>query len=246
MSWWGPRVSGYSLALILVGVCLGLLVQIRVRSPADSTADSGYDQIQVGMAIQRLEGEQTELKEAIGHLRSLLERYKQTSASDTETLRELRDELAAQRMRAGLVTLQGPGVTISLDDSVAVAPATDADLNPYIVHEYDLRDVINLLWLAGAEAIAVNEERIVASTSVYCVGSTIMVNDTRLSPPYSVSAIGDPEALYRIVMDSAYLVDLRRRVQEYGLELTVGWQNDVVLPAYIGGFTFEYAHVGGS
>ena len=52
--------------------------------------------------------------------------------------------------------------------------------------------MLNLLWLAGAEAVSLNGERVVATTSIYCVGSTILVNDTRLSPPYEFLAIGDP------------------------------------------------------
>ena len=241
---WTPA-RGRSLALILVGVCLGLLLQVQVHSPADSTMNSHYEQTQVRTAIQRLEREQLDLKEAIGHLREQLERYQRSAALETETLRELRDELAAQRMKAGLVALQGPGVVIDLDDSDAAALSPDADLNPYIVHEYDVRDVVNLLWLAGAEAVAVNDERIVASTSIYCVGSTVMVNDTRLSPPYMVWAIGDPAALYAIAMDPAYLGDLRRRVQQHGLKLIIDWRKEVVLPAYRGSFAFEYAQVGG-
>jgi len=216
-----------------------------VYTPASSTVDSNYEQAQVRTAIQQLEGEQLDLKEAIAHLREQLEHHQQLAASETETLHELRDELAAQRMRAGLMALQGPGVMVSLDDSDAAALPPDTDLNPYIVHEYDLRDVVNLLWLAGAEAVAVNEERIVASTSIYCVGSTIMVNDTRLSPPYMARAIGDPATLYAVAMDPAYLRDLRRRVQQHGLKLTIDWRKEVVLPAYKGGFAFEYAQAGG-
>lgn len=246
---WGhsPRAGPFQgrLALTLVGICLGLLLQMQVHAPANSPVNSPYEQTQVRTAIKQLEREQLDLKEAIGRLREQLEHYQQLAASETETLRELRDELAAQRMRAGLIALQGPGVVVSLDDSDAVALLPDADLNPYMVHEYDLRDVVNLLWLAGAEAVAVNNERIVASTSIYCVGSTIMVNDTRLSPPYLVRAIGDSAALYAVVMDPAYLVDLRRRVQQHGLKLTIDWHNEVILPAYKGGFTFEYAQAGG-
>jgi uncharacterized protein YlxW (UPF0749 family) len=234
-----------SLAWILVGICLGLLLQIQVRSPADSTVDSHYEQAQVAAAIQQLEQDQLDLKEAIGRLRAQLERYQQQSASRTETLREIRDELADQRMRAGLVALKGSGVIVSLQDSETAPLSPAADLNPYIIHEYDLRDVVHLLWLAGAEAVAVNDERIVATTAIYCVGSTIMVNDTRLSPPYLVRAIGDPEALHAMATNPAYLGDLRRRVQEHRVGLTVGWAEEVPLPAYTGSFTSEYAQAGG-
>jgi len=241
-----PVTRSTSLAWILVGICLGLLLQVQVRSPADSTTDSRYEQAQIAAAIQQLEQDQLDLKDAIGRLRARLERYQQQSASRTETLREIRDELTGQRMRAGLVAVKGPGVIVTLQDSETVPLSPDADLNPYIIHEYDLRDVVHLLWLAGAEAVAVNDERIVATTAIYCVGSTIMVNDTRLSPPYLVQAIGDPEALHAVARDPAYLGDLRRRVQEHRVGLTVDWTEEVVLPPYTGSFAFKHAQAGGS
>ncbi|MEA3346316.1 MAG: DUF881 domain-containing protein [Chloroflexota bacterium] len=228
-----------------MGICLGLLLQVKTHSPADLTIDSHYEQAQLQSAIQQLEREQIGLKESISHLRERLERYQRSASSETETLRELRDELGAQRMRAGLVATRGPGVVVSLDDSDIANSPPDVDLNPYIVHGYDLRDAANLLWLAGAEAVAVNDERIVASTSIYCVGSTIMVNDTRLSPPYTVRAIGDPAALYAVAMDPAYLRDLHRRVQQLGLKLAVDQRQEMVLPAFEGSFTLEYTQAGG-
>ena len=242
----GAPAWSRSLILILLGTCLGLLLQVQWPSPDASAESSEYEEVQVQEAIERLENEQLGLKEAIGALRSQLERYQELAASETETLRELRDELTAQRTRAGLLSLKGPGTVVSLDDSQTAAGAGEKSLDPYIVHEYDVRDVINLLWLAGAEAVAVNDERIVASTSIYCVGSTIMVNDTRLSPPYLVRAIGDPSDLYDVVRDPTYLADLRRRVEQYGVQLTVDWGTEVVVPAYEGTFAFEYAKTGGS
>jgi uncharacterized protein YlxW (UPF0749 family) len=242
---WAPAFRGSALVWLLVGLCFGLLLQVRVRPSATPTAEGGYDTARIGAAVQILEREQLNLKDAIGRLRVRLDYYQRTAASETEMLGDLRDELAGQRMRAGLVALRGPGVLLSMDDSHLTPPSLEADLNPYIIHEYDLRDAIHLLWLAGAEAIAVNDERVVGGTSVYCAGSTIMVNDTRLSPPYVVRAIGDPEALYAMATDTAYLGDLRRRAQQHGVTLTVDWREKVVLPAYRGSFAFPHALGGG-
>jgi uncharacterized protein YlxW (UPF0749 family) len=85
------------------------------------------------------------------------------------------------------------------------------DAANYLVHDYELRDVVNLLWLAGAEAVAVNDERLVASTSIYCVGSTVIVNETRLSPPYDVRAIGNAAQLENTLQDPGVLKKLKSR-----------------------------------
>lgn len=244
--WRRIPTGGYSLALVLVGLSLGLLLQVGVHTPPGTGGESDYERARVRAAIDRLDQEQLDLKEAIGGLRQRLKRYQELDASRTEMLQELTKELAAQRMRAGLVALQGPGVVVTLDDSDMAVDSPDADLDRYIVHEYDVRDVVNLLWIAGAEGVALNDERIVASTSVYCVGSTIMVNDTRVSPPYLVRAIGDPAALYAAAMDPAHLEEFRQRAQQHGLRLTVDWRKAVVVPAYRGGFAFDHAQAGSS
>jgi len=142
------------------------------------------------------------------------------------------------------VAMAGPGVLVHLDDSTMAAAATGTAAESYIIHEYDLRDVVNLLWAGGAEAIAINDERLVNTTSIYCVGSTIMVNDTRLSPPYEVRAIGDPQRLLTWLDDPLYLTLLRQRVKAYGVQLRVTQAASVKVPAYSGTFRVRYSHAG--
>jgi uncharacterized protein YlxW (UPF0749 family) len=76
---------------------------------------------------------------------------------------------------------------------------------------------------------------------VYCVGSTILVNDTRLSPPYDVRAIGDAAALEQAIENPKNLAKLRSRVRTYGIQLKVAQQKDVTLPAYNGTLNIRYA-----
>ena len=103
---------------------------------------------------------------------------------------------------------------------------------------------MNLLWAGGAEAVAVNDERLVNTTSIYCVGSTIMVNDTRLSPPYEVRAIGDAQRLLRWLEDPLYLTLLRQRVKAYGVQMRIAQATSVTVPAYSGTFKVRYSHAG--
>ena len=127
-------------------------------------------------------------------------RTQQAAGSGATSLASVSEELERQRVAAGLTAVHGPGVVVTLDDSSRAVPAGDDAAN-YLVHDYELRDVVNLLWLAGAEAVAVNDERLVASTSIYCVGSTVIVNETRLSPPYDMRAIGNAAQLESTLQD---------------------------------------------
>jgi len=233
------------LSWLLVALAFGLLLSLQLNSSPISpatTSPAGHSRAEE--AIRRLEDEQMALKERIGQLRQALADYQQRTASTTELLEEIDTQLNYHRAIAGLVAAQGPGLEITLDDSRQQKIPAGDDPSDYIVHEYDLRDVINLLWLAGAEGIAINEERVVGATSIYCVGSTVMVNDTRLSPPYIVRGIGNPDTLESFVRNPSYLIEVKEKVQHKGLIFQFHRSPSVELPAYQGSFALKYARPG--
>ena len=177
-------------------------------------------------------------------MRERLDAYQRGLAADMEMLKGISAELERQKMMAGLLAVEGTGVQVTLDDSSIQAVPATADPNAYLIHEYDLRDVVNLLWLAGSEAIAVNAERIVATSSIYCVGSTIMVNDTRLSPPYVIHAVGNSITQEDVLRNPAHLQEIKRRADLYGVQFKVDRRKLLSLPAYKGGFPIYYARLG--
>lgn len=195
-------------------------------------------------AVTRLEEEQRALKGQVESLQREIQAYQRSAASRTKTLSEISAELERQRLIAGMLALEGPGVKVILDDSLK-KPSTGEDLSLYIVHDFHLRDVVNLLWEAGAEAISINEERIVGSTSIYGAGSTILVNNTRLSPPYEVRALGNASYLYELLSNPGVLYGLKSRVKQYGLQLNIQRADALTLPAYKGALTLRYASISG-
>jgi uncharacterized protein YlxW (UPF0749 family) len=231
--------------ILMIALIFGVLLGLQWKSPpARSTAVPGFEHESGFLAINRLEAEQGELKENIGRMREQLDEYRRELAANTEMLKEINTELERQKMMAGLLAVEGPGVQVSLDDSSMRSALVTADSNGYLIHEYDLRDVVNLLWMAGSEAIAVNGERIVATTSIYCVGSTVMVNDTRLSPPYLIQAVGNSLAQEDVLRNPAYLQEIKRRAELYGAQFKVSRIGMLTLPAYRGGFPIHHAQLG--
>jgi uncharacterized protein YlxW (UPF0749 family) len=230
--------------MLAVGLTLGLLLSLAWQSPAGGSIRESIPQpARVWLSIERLEAEQRKLKATLVELRQELSRRQQAAAASTDRLEALKAELERQRFLAGLTSVRGPGVLVVLDDSQAHIPSR-ADANRYIIHEYDLRDVVNLMWMAGSEAIAVNDERLVSSTSIYCLGSTVMVNDTRLSPPYQVRAIGNPRVQQEYLRNPSYLQELKTKQRVYSLRFEVKGVSDMVLPAYNGGFLIQHARPG--
>lgn len=238
------HVQRGTVGLTLLAVILGVYLAAQWQSrPHPTTAPPEYRREIAAQTIERLEAEQADLKRQIATLRTSLAQRQQDAASQAD-LAHLSSDLAAEKLLAGTVAVRGPGVRVVLDDtSFKVIPPKE-DPAMYIVHEYQLRDIVNALWAAGAEAISINGERMVAPTSIYCVGSTILVNDTRTSPPYEFLVIGDPGQLERALTDQATLKALKSRVKVYGLEFGISQARELVIPAYTGGLDVRHVLLG--
>jgi uncharacterized protein YlxW (UPF0749 family) len=233
------------ISMLLVGLTLGLLLGFAWQPPTLSgAAPAGAESGRIWLSVERLEAEQRELKASLAVLRQEVSERQQAVAADTDRLHSLQEELERQRILAGLTPVEGPGVLVVLDDSHASIPL-GVDPNLYIVHEYDLRDVVNVLWMAGSEAIAINNERLVSGSSVYCLGSTVIVNDTRLSPPYTIRAIGNPRIQQDYLRNPSYLTGLKEKQRLYGLQFQIEGASTLTLPAFSGGFSHQHASPGG-
>jgi uncharacterized protein YlxW (UPF0749 family) len=156
-------------------------------------------------------------------LTSARRRLSATSAEETRHLRDV-------QMWAGTTAMVGSGLEIRLSDSQREAK-TDADRESLSVHDVDLQLVVNALWAAGAEAVAVNGQRLVATSPIRAAGETITVNFRPLVPPYKVEAIGaDKKQFGRSAVAQRFL----QWVDDYGLGFSVRSRTKVVVPAYLG------------
>jgi uncharacterized protein YlxW (UPF0749 family) len=148
------------------------------------------------------------------------------SSSSADEARRLHDV----QTWAGTTPMAGPGLDIRLADSRR-QPKTDADRESLAVHDVDLQLVVNALWEAGAEAVAVNGQRLVSTSPIRAAGETITVNFRPLVPPYKVEAIGaDRKEFER----SPVAQHFRQWVADYGLGFSLRSKKKIVVPAYAG------------
>ncbi|KUG54415.1 hypothetical protein AVL62_04160 [Serinicoccus chungangensis] len=209
-------------------VTLGLLFTVTaatLRTP-DPAEAAGRDQL-----IERIDAAQAlgdERSEQVASLRADIRGIEQQALQTTGS----GSRLAAAELRAGGVALQGPGVEVTLRDAdraTDAAPGDEGDLER--VTSRDLQLVVNGLWSAGAEAIAINEHRLTSTSAIRFAGQAIIVDFRGLTPPYVVRAIGDPQALQEELtsgMTGAYLRELDR---QFGLGSEVVPQDRVVVGA---------------
>ena len=137
---------------------------------------------------------------------------------------------------AGTTAVKGPGVVLEIEDSKKMISSTD-NTNLYIIHDEDVLKVINELRAAGAEAIAINEQRLISTSEIRCAGPTISINNTRISAPYEIKAIGNAKN-----MENA--IKMRGGVAEslsvWGIQLNVHKDENIIIPAYNGAVQFKY------
>lgn len=226
---------GSTVAAVVIGITFGVILfgQWKSQMEVDATIEVNRHRF-TQETIDRLEVEQTRLKKQIVDLRASTASEQKRLSHSEAAMASLESALAKQRAIAGTVPLQGPGIEIILDDSMQRAILSSDDPNNYIVHEYQLRDIANLLWRSGASGISINGERFVNSTSIYCVGSTILINDTRTSPPFKILAVGDVDQMQKAISNGASLRDLKDRAQAYGLVFRINRSGTYTIPAFDG------------
>lgn len=162
-----------------------------------------------------------------------LERVEGSVARQERGLRALRARLEALEPLAGLTAVDGPGLAIELRDSV-LRESPSGDPNDLVIHEQDLQAVVNGLWNAGAEAIAINGERITALSAVRCVGNTLLLHGSVYSPPYRIAAIGNPDGLLRGLRRDPLVRRFRIVADDFRLGFDVAAADRLELPPFRG------------
>jgi uncharacterized protein YlxW (UPF0749 family) len=117
--------------------------------------------------------------------------------------------------------------------------------NALVVHQSDMQAAVNALWAGGAEAIAVMDQRLSATSAVRCVGNTLLLNGRTYSPPYTITAIGDVSAM-KSALAAAPLVTLYKQyVVRFGLGYTEQMHSDVQVVGHTEPVRMQFAQPAG-
>lgn len=184
-----------------------------------------------------------ELDESNGALREDIESLAERDDGSTEAED---DRLADLERRAGTQKLKGEAITVTLNDA---PPDATAKLPGYpepqpdylVIHQQDLQAVVNALWLGGAEGIKVMDQRLISTSAVRCVGNTLILQGRVYSPPYKITAVGDPEKLREALAAAPAIQNYMVYVNVYGLGWKVEDEGTVTLPGYAGTVDLQHA-----
>jgi uncharacterized protein YlxW (UPF0749 family) len=137
---------------------------------------------------------------------------------------------------AGLDPAHGPGLTVTLNDAQRDPNGRfprDASPDDLVVHQQDIQAVLNALWSAGAEAIQMQDQRIIGTSVARCVGNTLLLNGRTYSPPYTITAIGDATAMQSALAGAPLVILYKQYVVRFGL----GYVEHTVPDAHVVGHT---------
>lgn len=224
-----------TLSLALLGLGFLIAAQLAVEGPrVRYTTQERAPLIETALELQErqdaLQADILDLRERIGQLEV-------TGFGEAAEVAALNAELEAARIAAGLIPLHGPGVVFRLEDADVIG-SPDRDL---LVTARDIRTLVEELFLAGAEAVSINDERVVTATSVLDIGGSVLANSAYLAPPFIIAAIG-PEGLYdRVSISPSFVEFVRARVEAAGIRLSFAVLDDVDVPAFAGSVNVRYA-----
>jgi uncharacterized protein YlxW (UPF0749 family) len=233
------------LSLVFVCVVLGFLLATSFNTQKrNSEALNTPRKKDLISTVHELENQRDRLKFQIEDNRAQISKYEKRAAQNEGIQTAYSKELDKVRLVAGLTEVKGSGLIVTLGDNPKYPP--DDDPNNYVIHDYDVRIAVNSLWAGGAEAISVNDQRLISTSSIRCAGSTILVNANRLVSPYVIRAVGNPARMLDSINNDDNSKRLFNEVKSYyGLTADIMQSNYVTVRGYTGGLLVESAKVVG-
>ena len=145
----------------------------------------------------------------------------------------------------GTRAVQGPALTVALTDSNRSMANLPPSIRPddLVVHQQDVQAVVNALWRGGAEAMMIQDQRVIATSAVRCVGNTLILQGRVYSPPYVISAIGKIDALTEALDKDPQVTIYKEWVDAVGLGYRVTTEGKATFPAYSGPVSQSVAKV---
>ncbi|WP_106850566.1 DUF881 domain-containing protein [Blastococcus sp. Marseille-P5729] len=237
-----PRPSAWSVAVPVIALVSGLLFAIS-SSTADGT-DLRSDRVRIEQVIRDRVRSIDGLEQQRKTLQTEIDVLTQTLTEHDGGLAALAEQTSDAERAAGFSPVRGPAVRVTLTDA-PLGP--DGELpagarpDDVVIHQSDVQGVVNAMWVAGADAVMIQGQRIITTSSVLCVGNTLLLGGKVYSPPFVIVAIGDHDAIQQALQDSPGVQLFLDAVEAFGLGYEVEALQEVTIPAYDGTIGISHA-----
>lgn len=219
------------LGMMCLALTIGICVQVRTVKNSNATVSQNYEENNLRAEVLRQKEKYDHKMKEIEKIDIELEKAREKATVNNSELENAESQIKQGNKLIGLTEVSGSGVIITLSDSKTT------DSSDPLVHDMDVLSVINELKNAGAEAISINDQRLIPSTAIICGGNIININGEKVGAPFTIKAIGQPETLANLSRPNGYLNTLKG--YDIGTELKKS--NNITIPKYNGVITYKYA-----
>lgn len=228
----------YMPTFLIICLFTGFFLAYQIKAQTKNTNFDAISQRNNNLItiIQDLEKEIANQENQIETMRAQLNEYQ--NLNNQGKLQEFQTNLTKSKIEAGLTPVVGKGLTIILDDNKEGMKANPTDdPNKYIIHYEHILNLVNELKIGSAEAIAINGQRLITMSEIRCVGNVILINMTRIAPPFEIKAIGSPKLMH----ESISLGQLGA-LKEANFPITIEESEKLIIPAYKGDLQFTFTN----
>ena len=228
------------LAIVLFIMCIlltsAICIQIRTIQNAEKEVGTSMAENSLRDEVLKWKDRYENMYARLQEAENKLEKNREEIANKNENTIQIEAELKTSNILLGLTQVNGTGITITIQDNQSIKEETVLDISYYLVHDEDLREVINELKNAGAEAISINDQRIISTTAITCDGNVILVNGEKISSPFIIKAIGSSEMLGGLSRPGGYIELLKNT----GIVVNMEKSKNIIIPKYNGIRTSKY------
>lgn len=229
------------LGIMCVFLTAGIVIQMKTVSQSSMTVGKTLVENELRDSMLRWKQKYENAYEKLEKKEETLNELRERVSSTDENYSGLSSKLEKYNSLLGKTELIGKGIIITVKDGNSVT-LNGSWSNDYIVHDGDLYELVNALKNAGAEAISINNQRIVSKTAITCAGNVVLINGEKVGVPYEIKAIGSPSALYgAITMPGGYMELMVN--DGVSVEVTQVEKESIVIPKYDGIYKLEYATI---
>ena len=182
-----------TLGIMCLILTMSIMIQVRTINNTNKTASQSLTNNDLRDQVLKWKEKYDQEYEELQNANKKLERVRTAASKNTEGSEENEAELLKNNMIIGLTDVEGEGVIVTLKDDTSITSdslAITDSMSNHLVHDSDLISIVNELKNAGAEAISINDQRVVISTSITCEGNVISVNGAKVGSPFVIKAVG--------------------------------------------------------
>lgn len=223
------------LGIMCFALTFGIFLQIKTVENSNLQVSQNYEENNLRAEVLKFKEKYDNKLKDLEKAEEELEKERESATKNNSELEDAEIQIKKANKMIGVSEVKGPGVIVTLQDSKANT-ANVLNISDLLVHDLDVLSVINELKNAGAEAISINDQRIISTSAISCEGNVININGEKVGAPFIIKAIGLPESLDALSRPGGYLSLLKG----YGIEVDLKKSNDITIPKYTGKIEFKY------